>query len=311
MTSPMDGVIETVARGQNGLFTLDQARTTGATRAMVRHRVRTGRWLELHPRVFSLLGTPTTPVVAVHAAVLAAGDDAVASHMSAAGLLDLPGFPLNDRWTHVTVPAYTHRRSSPARIHQTIALPAHHRRVIAGVPCTSVARTLFDLCGSIKVRRAERAVDNALARRMVQVPALRRVLDDVAEHGRAGSAPLRRLLIERGGRYVAPESELEARFVELVRAHQLPEPERQVDIGDADSWVGRVDFVSPAARLIVECDGALGHSTLLDRRADTERDRRLRAAGWTVLRFTWTEVTVHPALVAARLRQALAGAVAA
>ena len=73
--------------------------------------------------------------------------------------------------------------------------------------------------------------------------ALWRVLDDHAARGRAGSGVLRQLLIERGGRYAAPESELEARFIALVSASGLPQPERQVDLGDADSWIGRVDFV--------------------------------------------------------------------
>ena len=40
-----------------------------------------------------------------------------------------------------------------------------------------------------------------------------------------------------------PESELEARLVELARCHGLAEPERQVDLGDDDGWIGRVDFL--------------------------------------------------------------------
>lgn len=301
----MDGVIEKVASGQNGLFTKPQARSAGASPEMVRHRLRTGRWHQIHPGVFALLGVPLTPLVLVHAAVLATGDDAVASHSTAAALLGIPGFSLDGMPVHVTARSYTHRRRTPAVVHGTLRLPRHHQRLISGVPCTSVARTLFDLCGQVRPHRAERALDNALAKRLVTIAALWRVLDDAGEHGRAGSGGLRRLLVPRAARYVAPESELEARFVDLARMHGLPQPERQVDIGNSHSWIGRVDFAYPSRRLIMECDGRMAHTELLDRQADDERDRLLRASGWTVLRFTWSDVIRRPKFVADSARAAL------
>ena len=48
-----------------------------------------------------------------------------------------------------------------------------------------MARTLFDLCGAVQARRAERALDTALARKLVTLPPLWRVLIDLAEHGDA------------------------------------------------------------------------------------------------------------------------------
>ena len=161
---------------------------------------------------------------------------------------------------------------------------------------------MFDLCGDVHARRAERALDTALGRRLVTLPALSRVLDDLAEHGRAGTVVLRTLLMEREPEYVAPESELEARFIELTRSHGLPTPERQVELGDEDSWIGRVDFLFRGARLVVEVDGAAFHDGLLDRRRDAERDARLQAAGWTVLRFRWDDVVNRPAAVAHGIR---------
>ena len=120
---------------------------------------------------------------------------------------------------------------------------------------------------------------------------------------------MRRLLDERGGRYVAPESELEARFLGLVRHHGLPAPERQVDVGDVDGWVGRVDFLFRPA-VVVEVDGSLGHTSLLDRAADAERDRRLRASGRAVIRLGWDDVTLSPRTAARTIRAAIAAAAA-
>jgi very-short-patch-repair endonuclease len=105
---------------------------------------------------------------------------------------------------------------------------------------------------------------------------------------------------------VPPESELEARFLELVRRYRLGRPERQVDLGDPDGWIGRVDFFWRDERVIVEVDGAIFHNSFLDRRADEARDERLTAAGWTVLRFRWRDVVETPNEVAATIRGKLA-----
>jgi very-short-patch-repair endonuclease len=144
-------------------------------------------------------------------------------------------------------------------------------------------------------------MDTALARKMVTRADLWRVLIDLAEHGRDGTVVFRTLLQERGGDYVAPESELERRFIALARTHGLPEPERQVDLGD-DEWIGRVDFLFRGARIVVEVDGAEFHDGLLDRQRDEQRDARLQAAGWYVLRFRWADIVDRPAAVARSIR---------
>ncbi len=145
-------------------------------------------------------------------------------------------------------------------------------------------------------------MDTALSRKLVNRQALWRVLDDLAEHGRAGTVLFRSLLEERGDEYVPPESELEARFIELVRRHGLAEPERQVDLGDDDGWIGRVDFLFRRAHVIVEVDGAAFHDGLTDRNHDAARDERLTRAGWFVLRFRWSDVVDRPAAVAQSIR---------
>jgi len=85
----------------------------------------------------------------------------------------------------------------------------------------------------------------------------------------------------------------------------LPEPARQVDVGDNDGWIGRVDLAYTNRKLVVEIDSVLHHSTLVDRRADEVRDRRLRAAGWRVERITEDDLA-HPDVLARRLRNLVA-----
>jgi hypothetical protein len=296
----VDERMDALAERQHGLITHEQATGLGLTESAIRHRRTSGALLVVHPRVYRMAGAPVTVHLRAHAAVLAAGRLALLSHSSAAGLHRLPGFAIEP--LVVTTVRRWGRPLEEVRVEQSLALGTHHATVVDGTPCTTVARTLFDLCGDLHPRRAERAVDTALARRVVTLPALWRMLDELAERGRAGTVLMRELLTERGPRYVPPESELEARFIDLARRFGLPAPERQVDLGDSDSWIGRVDFVFRCARLVVEVDGAAFHDGLVDQRRDEVRDRRLRATGWTVLRLRWADVVDRPAVVADIIR---------
>jgi very-short-patch-repair endonuclease len=140
---------------------------------------------------------------------------------------------------------------------------------------------------------------------MVTVPALATMSQELAVRGRRKLSVVRSLLADRGGKYIPPASDLEARFTELLDAFGLPTADRQVNLGDADSWLGRVDFLFRAARLVVELDGTEFHSALLDRQADAARDRAMQCAGWKVIRFGWHDVADEPAAVARELRSAL------
>jgi hypothetical protein len=296
----VDERMEALASRQHGVISHDQAVAAGFTDSAIRHRRSTGRLVTVHPRVYRLSGALDSPELRAMSAVLAGGADAVLSHTSAAALFRLPGFTIDP--IVVTIPRRWRRPMARVRIEQSLALPPHHGRLVGGIPCTSLARTLFDLCGDVRSGRAERALDTALARRAVMLPALWRVFIDLAERGRKGTVLMRQLLTARGPDYVPPASELEARFIELAHQEGLPAPRRQVDLGDADSWIGRVDFVFDEARVVVEVDSSEFHDGLLDRHNDAHRDRRLETDGWTVLRFRWRDVTDRPHDVARALR---------
>ena len=309
MTRKVDDAIEALAGGQRGLFTRTEAVRLGATNDLINHRLRTRRWRRLLPEVYALLGVDdSTPLVAAHAAVLAAGPRALASHTTAAALLQHPDFRLRKYDLHVVTPDYGDHLRTNATVHRTLRLPAHYVRRIEGIPCTSIALTLFHLCGVLRFEHAERAIDTAVARRLVTLPALGRVLAELAARGRQGSSAFRRILADRAVDYVPPESELEARFAALVVDAGLPEPRRQVDLGDSDTWIGRVDFLFADARLVLEVDGAPWHTSLTDRRADARRDARMRGAGFRIERFTWNDITRHPDAVVQRLRVLLSPA---
>lgn len=312
MRDPVDAAIERLALRQHGLFTDIQARANGATEKLVRHRVARRRWLRVLPGVLALLGVdPDDPVVAAHAAVLAA-PRSVASHTTAAALLGVPGFRLRPADAlHVTVKDHDRRRRTPARVHRTLCLPSRHLRVVQGIACTSIARTLGDLPKLLSEPRCARVIDTSVARRLTNLRALHAVHQEVHRRGRDGYGVLGRILAERPIGHVVPESELEQRFLELVRDYGLPAPDRQVDLGDVERWIGRVDFIYRGERLVIEVDGAAWHSGPSAEREDQLRDRALTSAGFRVHRFGWTAVTESPADVAATLRRLLHEAISA
>lgn len=67
-----------------------------------------------------------------------------------------------------------------------------------------------------------------------------------------------------------------------------------------------VDAYWPELRLVVEVDG-LGHERPRAKRRDRRQDRALRAAGYTVLRFTDVEIEQRPGDVLAALYAAMNG----
>jgi len=69
--------------------------------------------------------------------------------------------------------------------------------------------------------------------------------------------------------------------------------------------VGRVDFAYPDARVLIEIDSALHHSTKLDRDADRLRDGELADAGYRVIRITDDQVWFRSREAVATVRRAL------
>jgi hypothetical protein len=269
--------------------------------------LRSDRWSPMEG-AYRLRGAPQTWEQRVMALTLAAGPSAAASHRSAAALLGIPGFARSGA-PEVTTPRRHRHRDPSAIVHRWRPFPDHHLTVVDGIVTTRAARTLVDLAGVVHPKRTERAVDNCLAAGMVTLDTLHTTFSDLAGRGRKGVAAMRGILSEREADYVAPGSELEALFNDLLRSAGLPAPVRQLDVGDGQEWIGRVDFAYPRIGLLIELDGRRHHSALLDQEADAARDRRLVAGGWRhVVRFSWFDVVHRPAEVLGRLRRLLAEA---
>lgn len=305
MTKTPKGQARALAERQHGVVSRDQVRCTGGTREAMRNWVRSGEWAVVTPHVLRLVGTPATFAQRSMAAVLDAGEGSVVSHEAAALLWGLPGFSRSG--LHISRRRGTSgRRAGMGVLHEPRCLPMRHQTMLDGVPVTTMARTIFDLAGQVHPRRVERALDNALAMKLVDLDALRRVTIELSRHGRQGTTLMRRLLSERGAAYIPPASGLEALFFAVLVAAGIEPPDCQVDLG-GEAWIGRVDYVYRRAKLVIEVDSDRHHSSKLDIEADARRDAALRAAGFRVLRIREDQLEQRPHEVIALVRSALEG----
>lgn len=302
-----DHTINDLATRQHAVVATRQLRDLGVPRWVVDLRVQRGQLVRISPRVLRVGGSAPTPHQRAMAAVLDAGESAAIARTSACALWGLPGYELEP--VHVVRPYGKHGLDPSLGVaHTTRDLREHHVVVLYGIPVCTPARALVDLAGELSLPRLERLCDQAWARRLLSGAALHEIVSELGGRGRPGMAALKELLVERPVDYQPPESNLEARFNEIVSQAVGKELERQVELGDGDDWLGRVDFLDRPLKIVYEVQSDLYHSSVSDRVRDAERRRRLEAAGWIVVQIPEFDVWHRPdrvvAVVLAAERQA-------
>ncbi|NLT05946.1 MAG: DUF559 domain-containing protein [Solirubrobacterales bacterium] len=290
-------VVELACR-QHGVVGRSQLRALGLADDAIDHRLAVGRLHRLHRGAYAV-GHPRVPRDGRWlAAVLAAGQGAVLSHRSAAvlwGLADRDGKAVT-----VTVPAW--RRDRPGLCLRSAALPDDEVGVRAGIPVTTVARTLLDLARFEDARTLRRMVHEAEVGALLDDRAVGELLD--RHRGRAGTRALANVLADRRLGADRTRNELELAFLELVVDGRLspPRTNRMVRVGASDI---EVDFAWPERSVAVELDGHATHSTRAKFERDRRRDRLLQAHGWRTVRLTWRQLATERATVLADLRRLL------
>ncbi len=196
----------------------------------------------------------------------------------------IPGYRLAP--FHVTtLRSGRHTETHAAILHQPRNLSPTHLVECDNVPITSPVRTVFDLAGRVHFGALARMVDFLWTRGLGDHESFNNMLSELAKRGRPGIRNMRLLLAERGPDYVAPESGLERRFMQLAEKAGVRSLQRQVNLG-GDSWEARVDFFEEALKLVIEIDSDRFHTALVDVAADAHRQQLLTNAGFWVVRFT-------------------------
>lgn len=280
-----DRAVAATAAGQYGVVTYGQLEACGLGRGGIHARVEAGRLQRLWRGVYAFGHSELRLEGRLLGAVLACGTSAVLSHRSAA-----------DRWAilrtaraGIDVTVVT-RGGRPRRggidLHCVRRLDERDVTRLDGMPITTVARTLVDLCSVVPDRMVERALEQAYVLRLIAPGAIE---DSLGRAPGRRTVALRRLLAAEKRGTTLTRSELEEAFLVLCRRGGLPDPEVNAHLHGYE-----VDFLWRTQRRVVEVDGYAFHSV----RGAFERDRRkdvdLELAGFPVTRFTHDQVVYDP-----------------
>jgi very-short-patch-repair endonuclease len=292
--------IAAIAGRQHGVISLVQLRDLGLSLDEIRHRLDLGWLRRIHRAVFAVGYEPLTREGHWWAALLAAGDDAVLSHWSAAALWGL--VPEPDEDVHVTVPG-VQRRPAEGLVPHRNRLDEAATTVHLGIPTTTPLQTLVDLAATADLPVLERAIRQAEYEHLTSAAALAAAVADL--EGRGGVRKLRTALAQVTEAPGVTRSRLESRFLAFLRRHSLPKPKLNVAMQVGDRWI-EVDCVWEDRRVIVELDGRAAHTTGAAFESDRARDAALTAAHYRVIRVTWRRLREDAANLAAELRAILA-----
>jgi very-short-patch-repair endonuclease len=173
------------------------------------------------------------------------------------------------------------------------------RAVEAGIPVTSLPRTLLDLAEVVDGVRLKRAFEEADRLKLLRMPALDRVCAHAGK--RKGLVALRHLIAD-AQEPTTNRSPLENRFAEFCREHlaDLPAPLTNVSILDHE-----VDAYWPAHRLVVEMDSWEFHAHRTAFEHDRARDAAMQAEGYRVIRLTHRQLETESPRISTQLHQLL------
>jgi len=276
---------------QHGCAHREQFLAAGISRKAVARLVRVGRLRRLSRDVYLVDRPSLGPWGAEMAAVLHFRGDAVLSGRSAALV-----WGLTEDSSPVVEVTLVGRNAEPQpgiRIHRVQTLDRHDVRWKSGIPLTAPTRTLIDLAATVEPFELENAFVEARRRGLASDREIRAAIARAPK--RQGATTLTQLLEAEADPQLT-RSIYERKLIALVTAANLPTP-----LANAVVEGMEVDLYWPDRRLVVEFDSFTFHR---DRRAferDRERDQKLVAAGYRVIRITAWQLDPEPFAVIARL----------
>lgn len=277
---------------QGGCVSHRQARAAGLSDTAIARRVAAGTLRRVHRSTYRLTALRREAGTDLWAAHLSVDRSAIGAAGALWRVALCPDPPLTPT---LVVPSRVRRDClrGVRLVRSDTALAMSHQ--VEGMRVLNCAPALVGVL-SERTPEAIDALDRALQRRRVTLQELRVVLDRLG-HTR-GLAFARRAVAAAADGAV---SEAERRAVRALRAGGLGGFRCNARVGPY-----LVDIAYLERRVAVEIDGFAFHNSPATFREDRERQNALVLAGWTVVRFTWWDVTEQPGRVVAEVSRALA-----
>jgi very-short-patch-repair endonuclease len=284
--------IDSVLRRQAGTISREQALAAGLSGRQVDRRLATGRWLLVHPRVYLTADRVRTDEARVWAASLWAGAAGTVSGLAAAWWHGLVARcpPI----VEITVPVHRRPRAGPGLRVRRRELAASDRVGVRGLWLTDLPLTVLEAAVALGAD-GPTLLDRALQRRVGFAALHRAHCRNLGRHGATAAGGLLTAAADRAA------SAAERRLIAVLRAAGLTGWRPNHRFGGHELDLAFIDH-----RVAVEVDGWAWHHDARTFGLDRRRQNSLVLAGWTVLRFTWQDLTVRPDEVVAEIRVALA-----
>ena len=295
--------LATIATGQLGAFSREQAHAAGLSDGQLRRRVQSGILEPVGPNAFRSTLAARSAMADLAALVLDVGEPCWVSGPTAAALHGFDGFALRPPF-HLTLERDRNVRRLGVVIHTTMDLPLIDRAHAGGFATTSAARTIIDLARSAESPRLAGAIDSALRDGLVNEDLLHRRICALRTKGRYGIPKLLDVLagaeVTRGG-----HSWLERHALRLIAEAGLPTPLTQQVLTKAGDRLVRVDLRFPGTNVVVELLGYRFHCSKSQLANDAKRINALVADGFAPYQFTYEQAVNESAELIATLRGAL------
>lgn len=296
----VDKRINELASSQRFLITRDEVFDLGGTDQMIRTRLRSDRWKQVQAGVYQIDTRSLDWRSSVHAAVLACGSGARASHRAALMLWDMDGMGVAP--IEVTMPFGSLPTPRGAIVHRTrrATQPAE----VKGIPVSGPERTLLECCRYLGVLTIGKALDSAIRRDLTTVDRVCLMLSNEGGRGVPGTKRLRTVLRQRE-LDTSTDSGSEFELLYHMQRGMLPRPELGYELYPASGR--RVpDFIWPERRKAVEVDGIDAHNSADKLDDDLARQNELMDLGLEIRRFSARQVRLDPNSVVEQIRQFLA-----
>ncbi|SHG01288.1 Very-short-patch-repair endonuclease [Jatrophihabitans endophyticus] len=287
-----------VARPQAGVISHAQLRRCGVSASTVARMTASGELTRLSRGVHVLGGAPLTWQARLWAAVLAT--DGVLGSFTAGRLWGVRDDPADGDAVHVVVPGDRHVVAPQGVRLRRHDLLAGQTRIRSGLPVLDRRGTVVALLRELPFTQATRLADRALQRGWIERSTCTAAL--TREPRIRGNPQLRRIAAQLADGAAA---ESERVLHRLLRRAGIRGWTPNQEVWHAGELLGVVDVAFPLHRLAVEVDGMAYHVDVDRFRRDRSRQNGLVALGWTVLRFTWADLTERPGYVIASIRAML------
>lgn len=295
-------IVAGAAARRHGVVTFAELIEAGCSEDAIQWMVTTGHLHRRHRGVYAVGHTALSREGRWSAAVLAGGDGAALSHVSAAQFWGITR--RTSERIHVSTPRYR-RPIAGVTSHHLRPLQDDALRAVTsrdGIRATTVTRTIIDLAEIMDAEELAFVMHEAAFRFVLDVDEIRRV---IAENARfRGRGVLREALEMHLSGRAGARSRFEERVRTYLEGRGYPKPAAGYPL-QADDGTYELDMAWPACRVNVEADGGRGHARPRSRRKDRERDQAIRRAGWHTYRVSSEAFDADPATATHELRAAL------